>query len=303
MKRLTRIKRQLQESVWCLGICEQGFDSLQSGDIHWIDNGIYKGKWFADPFILCYDDDTITLLVEEFDYKIHRGRLAQIIVSRKHWTVTDCKIILDINTHVSFPLIHEEDGIIYVCPENHASGKLIAYRYDKDTAHLSPVQPLINEPLTDSIVYIAKDCYWLLSTKVPTPNGHEMDIYKSGKFLGKYEKSQTIDFGENIARNAGKIFYYQGRLVRPAQECNHVYGHSIVFQEMKVENGHFCFSEIYRYSSTHPIFRYGTHTYNQYHGIAVIDVKGFRYRLIGKWLWKLQRTAIRLHLKKEIWLK
>ncbi len=306
MKSLTKIKRQLQESAWLLGICENGYDDLKAGRIHWIDNGEYKGrKWFADPFIFEYDNERITLLVEEFDYKINRGRIARLFVDRKSWTVTDCKIILDLDTHLSFPMIWVENGHVYVCPENYASGALNVYEYDVANERLTFVKPLIKEKLTDAILYKGDADYYVLSTCIPTPNGKKLIVYHSDSLNGEYKVKQEVEFPENIARNAGKMFMYQKRLIRPSQECNHIYGHAISFQEVQRDEDGFLFQEEFRYFSTHPsYYKYGTHTYNQHlDGMAVIDVKGFRYTNLGKWMWKLQRMMIRLKLKREIWLK
>ncbi len=306
MKSLTKIKRQLQESAWLLGICENGYDDLKAGRIHWIDNGEYKGKkWFADPFILEYDNARITLLVEEFDYKINRGRIARLFVDRKSWTVTDCKIILDLDTHLSFPMIWVENGHVYVCPENYASGTLNVYEYDVANERLTFVKSLIKERLTDAILYKGDAGYYVLSTCIPTPNGKKLIVYHSDSLYGEYKVKQEVEFPENIARNAGKMFVYNGLLIRPSQECNHTYGHAISFQIVQMDEKGFIFNEDYSYQSTHPgNYKYGTHTYNQHpNGLAVIDVKGFRYKAIGKLLYLMQRLAINLHLKKEIWLQ
>lgn len=306
MNYILRKKRQLQESAWLLGICENGFDDLKENRIHWIRNGIYEGKkWFADPFILDYDEKIIHLLVEEFDYKVHRGRIAKLTVDREKWVVEDCKIILDLDTHLSFPMIWEENNHVFICPENYASGALNLYEYDKENESLTYLKPLIKGELTDAIIYKDETDYYVFSTFVPTPNGKKLTIYHSKNFNGVYEQVQEVNFSENIARNAGKMFMYQKHLIRPSQECNHTYGHAISFQQVQRNEDGFSFQEEFRYFSTHPsYYKYGTHTYNQHlDGMAVIDVKGFRYTILGKWMWKLQRMMIRLKLKREIWLK
>lgn len=304
MKSLNDWKRQFQESSWLLGICENGFNDLKENRIHWIDNGKYNGnKWFADPFILDYDGSRIILLVEEFDYKVHRGRIARLTIDRTVWKVKECKIILDLLTHLSFPMIWREGEKIYVCPENHASGEFVLYEYNKDTDELVLIKSLIKEKLTDAIIYHDEMGYYILSTYEPTPNGKVLTIYKSDNLFDEYKQMQCISFEENIARNAGRLFEYRGKLIRPAQECNHTYGHAISFQEMTRNESDFKFKEIYRYLSTHPSYKFGSHTFNEYNGMAVIDVKGFRYDTLGRYFYNLQRLAIKLHLKKEIWLK
>ena len=306
MNWFTTYKRQFQESAWLLGICENGYEDLKAGRIHWIDNGEYKGKkWFADPFILEYDNERITLLVEEFDYKVHRGRIARLYVDRKRWTVTDCKIILDFDTHLSFPMIWRENGKYYVCPENYKSGRWNMYECDVANEKLKLSTSLIKEKLTDAILYKDETGYYVLSTCFPTPNGKKLIIYHSDSLNGDYKVTQEVEFPENIARNAGKLFMHNGLLIRPAQVCNDSYGQAISFQVVKRENdGVYIFEESFRFFSPHQKFKYGSHTFNQHpNGMAVIDVKGKRYPIMGGILFYLRKVAVSLNLKSKYRLK
>lgn len=300
MNYIKRKKRQLQESAWLLGICENGFDDLKENCIRWISNGEYEGKkWFADPFILDYDEKTIYLLVEEFDYKVHRGRIAKLTISREKWEVVDCKIILDLSTHLSFPMIWRENDKVFVCPENYKSGGWKIYYYDEDIEKLVPVHELVDKPLTDAIMYSNESNYYILSTFVPTPSGRCLTIWQSKKLMEQYNKVQEIVFNENIARNAGMIFNYEEKMIRPAQECNDTYGHAISFQQMGINDGEFSFNEIYRWYSKHPEYSIGAHTYNQHpKGMAVIDVKGYRYPVGGRILKNVDNLLEAIHLKK-----
>jgi len=299
MSCFTKYKSQLQESTWLLGICENGYEDLKAGRIHWIDNGEYKGKkWFADPFILDCDDKRVTLLVEEFDYKIHRGRIARLFVDRKSWTVTDCKIVLDLDTHLSFPMIWREDDKVYVFPENYHSGGWDMYHYNDVEEELEFAQHISNEKLTDATIWKYNNDFFLLSTYEPRPNGAELTVWQSKHLKYGYTELQRIKFNENLARNAGMIFKYGEKWIRPAQECNHVYGHSISFQEVDFQNDCFSFNEIYRFHSPHNVYYVGTHTYNTLANMAVIDVKGWKHPHIGPLLKGFGNILVKLGLKK-----
>lgn len=300
MSSIGRKIKEWQESAWLLGVCEKGFDDLKTGKIHWISDGVYsRKKWFADPFILDYDDETIHLLVEEFDYKVHRGRIAKLIIDRKRWIVTDCKIILDLATHLSFPMIWREGDDMLVCPENYHSGGWNMYHYNPTTEQLDHLRQISDEKLTDATICEKEGIYWLLSTYAPRPNGSELTIWKSKELYGPYVESQKVKFDENVGRNAGMVFKYNEKLIRPAQECNHKYGHSISFQEVSVDDGKFAFNEIYRFNTPHKKYDAGTHTYNQHpNGMAVIDVKGYRYNFWGRIINALFSMAVALGLKK-----
>lgn len=300
MSFITKIVREWKESAWLLGICENGFDDLKAGRIHWVGMGPYeKKKWFADPFVLDYDDRTIRLLVEEFDYRVHRGRIARLTIDRERWEVTDCTIILDLDTHLSFPMIWRQDQALYVCPENCRSGGWDLYRYDPDAEKLLPVRRMMEEPLTDAVLYSYGGRSYILSTRMPKPNGRRLMVYQSEEATGTYRKHQEIEFPDNVARNAGLPFHYGNMLIRPAQESNRNYGNALVFQKMEEKDGLFRFTELCRIYSSHRKYRFGIHTYNQYpDGLAVLDVKGFRHPWMGRLLLGFSHALVALHLKK-----
>ncbi len=293
-------KQQLKESSWLLGICLNGYDDLVQHNIHWVSNGEYSGKkWFADPFILDYNDKTIDLLVEEFDYNVHRGRIAHIVVDRSIWTVVSCKIILDLSTHLSFPAIYRIDGNIFVCPENYKSGAHNIYLYNQKNEKLEFIKTLYNDKLTDTTLAEINDKWYMLTTSIPHPNGNVLEIMSADKFDGEYKKVQEVFFHERVGRNAGQVFRFNGEYIRPAQFTDSVYGRAMVFQKMGIdEQGKFHFENLWRYESTHKKYNIGTHTFNEYKGMAVIDVKGYRYDTIGRLWHNLINIAVKLGLKK-----
>ena len=301
--KVKELKRLLEESEWKLGILLNGYDDLKAGNINWIDNGIYKNKWFADPYILDYDDKQIIVLAEEFDYTVHRGRIARLIIDRQTWCITDCKILLDLTTHLSFPMIWREDSHIFVCPENYQSGAWNLYEYNTDSESLEFVKPILSEKLTDATIFKDGSDYYILSTYEPRPNGNTLTIWKSGSLDGTFTKTQEISFPENIARNAGSIFSHNGKLIRPAQECNKSYGHAVSFQVINFDQGHFEFSEEFRYHSTLPKYQRGTHTFNTYKELAVIDVHKLRFPILGGIYVGIKDLLVKFHLKKPFEIK
>ena len=307
MNLLCKLKQWIhtnRESAWKLGILLNGYEDLKLGKIQFVNNGIYEGKkWFADPFILSYNDNQIIALVEEYDYTINRGRLAKIAINRSSWTVVDCTIILDLPTHLSFPAIYHRSNKIFVCPENNSSNTFDLYEYDNNKCSLRKIKQIYKGPLTDAIIYKRDDFYYLLSTYEPTPNGNALTIYQSTNFDGPYQKFDEIHFEDNTARNAGLIFEHQGKLIRPAQESNYSYGHGLVFQEVSFKNGKFSFNEINRFYSIHPKFKNGIHTYNEFNGLGIVDFKGHRNPFVGQFFNFVHVFLVKLGIKKEARLK
>ena len=84
-------------------------------NVNWIKYNNYKIDWFADPYILSETETSIDFLVEEWIEKEHKGRLVKISYDKKKRNILDKRIILDLDTHLSFPSIIREEKNIYIC--------------------------------------------------------------------------------------------------------------------------------------------------------------------------------------------
>ena len=242
-----------------------------------------KDRWFADPFILDVTDTVIIVLVEEFSYRINRGRLAKLIIDKETFQLKSMKIVLDLNTHLSFPAILRDGTDIYIYPENSASGSSMLYKYNSEDDSVSVIKQLSNQPLTDAIITKIDDSSYIFTTEIPTQNGNKLSIYTALDDMESYKLIQNITLLDNTARSAGDIFVDNGKIVRPAQNCNGGYGVGLVFQEIiKDSKGDFVLKELFRRK---PIKNYiGMHTYNQYKGCYVVDLHARRYPYLHKCL-------------------
>lgn len=261
------------------------FSTLQDldfeADIKWVKSD-YKDGWFADPFILEYNEKSITILVEELYYATGRGRISKIIVDRASREIVSVVPILELDTHLSFPLIFKSGGNVYVCPENSKSGGWNLYLYNRESESLDFIKKIADIPLTDATYIEIGGTTYILSTQLPDPNGKKLSIYRCGKDLfNSIELDSTFEFDENIARNAGAVFKDGDSLIRPAQECNQTYGRSISFQKMTCEDGVFEFKEIKRVRLKNKK-AIAFHTFNVCDSFVALDRKIPKYPFIFK---------------------
>lgn len=280
-----KIRRFVYEQHWTIGFIEQPLSDLVSGkpyEIHYV-NGMPRDRWFADPFILDYNDSTISVLVEEFCYDIRRGRIAQLTIDRNTYDLVGYKIILDLPTHLSFPFIQRINNKIYICPENSESGGWDMYEYDLPTDVLSKVKTLATEPLTDAVVTDVFGEEMIFSTHLPTQNGNILSLYSA-----KGEFQQELVFPSKVARNAGGWFRVGDKVYRPAQDCNNGYGCAVIIQEVTKDGDSFAFTDVCRIISTNPQFTTGCHTLNNYKRLSVVDVHGWRRPKFVKWVNKIK---------------
>lgn len=284
----------LRSDMWNLGfVTDDVADVIKSKhlNIQWMKHE-YKDRWFADPYLLEVTDKQIVVLVEEFCYKIRKGRIAKLVVSRPDYVLQDMKIVLEQSTHLSFPVIYEKDGQVYVMPENSKSGCINIYRYNAEKERLDLVHEVGHLPLTDAtIVKFHSDEEFVFSTKLPNPNGNELEIYPfDGKFMKMEAKAlDTVSFPSNIARNAGDAFYIGEQMFRPAQDCNKCYGNGLNIQQINRIGDKFQFMTVAEFHSDNPNYGLGYHTLNMKNGLIVVDGHRLRFPRMVKLLQVLSK--------------
>ncbi len=244
--------------------------------IKWMDVRQYeKEGWFADPFLLSVNDDTIELFAEEMIYQTGRGVLVYLKVDRNSFSVLDKKNILSLDTHLSFPIYIEEDDKIYVYPENYQSGELKMYEYDETVKILLNPKTIIAEPLLDTQIVKIDKSYFAFGVKYQTgsqTDTKELLIYKAEELMGEYKCIQKIENLRCEERGAGLIYREDGRLIRPAQCCEGGYGREVILYELCKDEVGFKEVEFERVIPDRTVRMGGVlHTYNKKDGMVVVD--------------------------------
>lgn len=271
---LSNIRQKISQYKWFLAYGDYSNNILINGlrikDCHIINNP-YVHKWFADPFILENTPDYLQVLVEEFDDQVNRGRIARLVIDKHTDTITDCNIVLDLSTHLSFPAIYRVEGHVFVHPENSASGNSIIYEYDADLDKLVTPKIILNKPLTDAIIIEEDGLYSMYTTQVPISSKNRLDVYQSNFFLGPYTFMRSIDYGYNNARMAGHFIHTDSKIVRPSQDNNHDYGEAVLFYDN---------TEIIGEIRPSGLPYEGVHTFNVHDNTFIIDLKKYDFPAI-----------------------
>ena len=256
---LKEYQSRLIDARWNIGIAETN-DDLTIRNIRYIKhNHKFNESWFADPFVIEETDRDYIILAEEMLVDKSRGRIVRLTVNKTDMELSDFDVLLDLDTHLSFPnYIKTEDGV-FIYPENGASGELSFYRYGKT---LEKCGKVLEEAVFDSTIFSVEGSYYLLATEVANPNGNVLSVFVSGKPLSGYRKIQEISFSDNIARRAGNVFMNRGRLISPAQVCNKYYGEGLSFQEITVKDGRLSLEETKRMFPQGKMLSPGFHTWN-----------------------------------------
>jgi len=271
------IYQRITSKYWIIGFSERKpIKELNFHDIRWVHR--IKGEWCADPFILDYDENTITVLVEYVIDPNPNGKIAKFVIDRKTFCIINKKIILDLPTHLSFPAILRIGNDIYIYPENSASGELNLYKLNSDATSCEYTCTLVKAPLTDAIIFHKDDGFYMTATEEPESNGNKFKFYESDNIFGPYQFIREFIMNDNTARNGGYTLTNEnGILYKISQENNSpIYGHGMVFYSI---NSSFQFTKI---KQIKPGGRFiGIHTMNPYKDIIAWDGKKYNFFIVA----------------------
>lgn len=258
--------------------------------VQWMKHS-YRDRFFADPFVLKVKQDKIILLVEELIFTEVKGRIVKLTVDIRTKLLLERIVVLELDTHLSYPAIFKNGDEIYIYPENSAAGSLTLYRFNDESNKISQVKTLINEPLADSTIFYHNGKFWLIATKAPQSQENAY-LYSSNSFDGEYSIvcKTPVAIHNCCARPAGNVFKYGNFIYRPAQICVNRYGEGISIQKVNFINSN-TYSETTEFTINPKSFKYnlGLHTINFYDKGCVIDGCGYLFPFTGRALNLLRR--------------
>lgn len=257
-----------------------------------------KRYWTADPFLI-EKDEKFYLFFEAFDRLQKKGLLGYREISENKFG--DINIIYESKTHLSFPFIYEENGVYYIIPESSKEHELYRLKctlfpnkWEKETI-------LINDDLVDTVLFKNDGINYYISERVDSKNYFDrVDIYTERDGVITACSNNPVKNDIDNARGAGKIFEFEGKLIRPAQSCGNSYGEKINFNQiLKLSKNEFEEKLIYDISVDELKFNVandftGIHTYNKLDNVEVIDLKLPRkfslYNFIGAFVKLLKKV-------------
>jgi hypothetical protein len=224
--------------IWNVGIKAgtlQSLDELEhiASHIEWLPV-LSKYQYIADPFIVQTESE-IRILVEHYDYFRKWGPKGEI----HEWNPkTKClSPIIQYSEHLSYPYVFHDNDQTWVVPEAADAHKCMAYPRTSSGKIGDPVCLFQNRDIVDPTLFIWDKRYWLLfSDKQYQPSGSTGSLfaYYADRLAGPWHPHQQnpIKTGVRGSRPAGMPFVFQNNLYRPAQNCLHDYGQSLILYKV-----------------------------------------------------------------------
>src|ERR1017187_3378079 len=105
-KKRSKLFDKLFFKKWIIGICQDNIKDIIrnknfDSNIYWIRNNSFY-KFYADPFFLNSNDGNFKILLEEYTFDDHYGKISLMTLD-KSFRLVNHKIILDTKSHLSYP--------------------------------------------------------------------------------------------------------------------------------------------------------------------------------------------------------
>lgn len=229
----------------------------------------------ADPFVW-QTGGANYLLFEELAKGQSRGRLGCVELL-PDGNCSEMKIILDRPYHLSYPCVVPDNGDLFLLPETAQANRIDLYRFSRFPWEMELVaSPVEGVPLVDTTP-IHIDGHWYFFTTTTEPF-METFLFSAARLEGPWtlHPCNPVSASVKNCRSAGHLFWRDGRLFRPTQDCSVRYGYAIAVNEVTTLTPHEFAERPAGYLP--PTWRpglLGTHTWNESPAYQVAD--GIRY--------------------------
>lgn len=180
-----------------------------------------RNEFWADPFIFSYRNNNYVFF-ENYSYTEKKGKISCGIIQGKN--IVDVVDVLNLDYHLSYPFIMQEDNEIFMIPETSANKRLEVFRCIEFPHRWEPFSSAFDGELVCD-AHIFKDNHnqkWLFLNKSKGTTSTDLELYiykidslKLNEIIPHKQNPVIID--SRTARNGGEIFHYNNKIYRPSQ--------------------------------------------------------------------------------------
>ncbi|MBS0242859.1 MAG: hypothetical protein JSS20_11835, partial [Proteobacteria bacterium] len=236
-----------------------------------------RRRFYADPVPFQRGGRTY-IFVEEFPFATGKGVISVALLG-EDGSISQPEIVLEADSHLSYPHILEAEGQLWMVPENGNEGRVDLYRAVEFPRRWRREQTILEGvELFDATLHRDADGYWLFGTSRHRASS-SMDnlvVYRASALSGPWSphRFNPVLVDARWSRPGGSIIADGGRLLRPTQDCSHFYGGGLSIAEFGVTAAMYRQRVIGRFSIDCPQGLIGCHTYNRSGAIELIDAGG-----------------------------
>ncbi len=238
-------------------------------------------RFWADPFIWMHEN-VHYVFIEELLYSTGRGRIACLTLDNE-MNILANQVVLERPYHLSYPFLFEHEGQLYMIPETGENNGIELYRCTHFPDQWEFTKTLIdNVYAVDATLVKAQDKWWLFAN-IEDETGSTWDalhlFYADHPLSDQWTPHPLNPVVKDInsARPAGRVFFEDGKLIRPSQDCSSRYGYATNFNRIvtltQTDYAETCEQTFKPPANSKTL---ATHTFNDMGGLTAIDAKRLR---------------------------
>lgn len=208
---------------------ESGDDSLVAGlsaATHLVPDN--RDGW-ADPFLI-EDQGKSFLFIEVLSGKRKQGHLSVLSVDGLPRNPKPVMVVKE-DFHLSYPFVFQRDGEWWMMPESASDHSLRLYKAKEFPHHWEFDRKLVNGlRMLDTTPFFHGGKWWIFTSLKEQSTDSSYDLlylFYSNDFMSEpwHPHAQNpLITDSSKARMAGAVFYHDGSLIRPSQNCFERYG-------------------------------------------------------------------------------
>lgn len=199
-------------------------------------------RFWADPF-LAREGERLWVFFEELSYAAPKGKIRCIAIDRSG-EIGEPMDVLEESCHLSYPNVFQFQDQWYMLPESSQRGDLTLYKARNFPTEWEPVSQILKDVrLADATLHRQDGAWWLMAGSADSPGGtldDTLHVYTAPDLFGPWTAASAcaVRSDPSCSRPAGPLFEWNGRWVRPVQDCRGRYGRALHLLEMEYLDKH-----------------------------------------------------------------
>jgi hypothetical protein len=198
-----------------------------------------KDEFWADPFLYKHKDETY-IFFENYSYTTKLGKISCGKLENK--TITKVVDVLELDYHLSFPYVFENEGELFMMPETSENKRLEIFKcLEFPNKWELQKTAFEGEVVVDAFFHTDElKQMWLFLNKQTAPDSEadsELYIYRvDSPELNSIEphKQNPVLIDARVGRNGGCTFVHNNKTYRPSQSNTHgIYGRALNINEIE----------------------------------------------------------------------
>jgi hypothetical protein len=232
-------------------------------------------RFYADPFLFKRDGKNY-LFFEDLRYNEGRALISCAELDAEG-NLGEIFEVLRCPYHLSYPFLFAHAGEIYMVPETKQNRTVELYRAEEFPRRWKLEKVLLDDVhAVDATIHVQNGRFWMFAglSNGRYSNSDELAIFYADRLTGPWKPHRGNPVVSDVrrARPAGALFYRDGRLIRPSQDCGAAYGYALNFSEvLRLTEDEYEERQIGRIGPAWANGNLGTHTYTASEDFEVID--------------------------------